>query len=255
MKLTKSQLNQIVQEELKSLMEVDADIAAALMGKAGLPQSAQDTKVDRPIVPQDLGDEDEPASERAEEDEVIESAREMYMQGALMLPDEYHEKYKNEKLHQQVFAKEFLPKFIEKPHMDPYHARAIIISGLEDISGTMDDVFIDSESNPLEENRMRLTKTKLQQIIKEELENLINSESLEDNTDALAARVKDDVEELSVEYGGVMQSVGETLPRWLQTDEPLNSIMKKYPYLKKLKPVELKNALGIESIGPNGEPI
>jgi hypothetical protein len=170
MKLTKSQLNQIVQEELKSLMEVDADIAAALMGKAGLPQSAQDTKMDRPIVPQDLGDEDEPASERAEEDEVIESAREMYMQGALMLPDEYHEKYKSEKLHQQVFTKEFLPKFIEKPHMDPYHARAIIISGLEDISGTMDDVFIDLESNPLEENKMKLTKTKLQQIIKEELE-------------------------------------------------------------------------------------
>ena len=102
---------------------------------------------------------------------------------------------------------------------------------------------------------MKLTKAKLQQIIKEELENLINSESLEDNNDGLAARVKDDVEELSVEYGGVMQSVGETLPRWLQTDEPLNSIMKKFPYLKKLKPVELKNALGIESIGPNGEPI
>ena len=60
--------------------------------------------------------------------------------------------------------------------MDPYHARAIIISGLEDISGTMDDVFIDSESNPLEENRMRLTKTKLQQIIKEEYNSILEGE-------------------------------------------------------------------------------
>jgi len=194
MKLTKSQLNQIVQEELKSLMEVDADIAAALMGKAGLPQSAQDTKMDRPIVPQDLGDEDEPASERAEEDEVIESAREMYMQGALMLPDEYHEKYKSEKLHQQVFTKEFLPKFIEKPHMDPYHARAIIISGLEDISGTMDDVFIDLESNPLEENKMKLTKTKLQQIIKEEL-NGINEE------DYWTRGVTEDPKDMAAKFG------------------------------------------------------
>ena len=93
---------------------------------------------------------------------------------------------------------------------------------------------------------MKLTKSKLQQIIKEELESL---------TDGLAARVKDDVEELSVEYGGVMQSVGETLPRWLQTDEPLNSIKEKFPELIDLEPAALKDALGIERLGPNGEKI
>ena len=48
-----------------------------------------------------------------------------------------------------------------------------------------------------------------------------------------------------------MKSVGETLPQWLETDEPLNSIMKKYPGLKQLKekdPVEFKKALGIDTI-------
>ena len=97
---------------------------------------------------------------------------------------------------------------------------------------------------------MKLTKTKLLQIIKEELENIINkSPRFTDDP------VKSYVEELSGEYGGVMQSVGETLPRWLQTDEPLNSIKEKFPELIDLEPAALKDALGIETIGPNGEKI
>ena len=64
MKVTKEKLNQIVQEELASLVEQDKELAAALMGKAGLPRSAQDTKVDKPITPKDLGPEDEPYTER-----------------------------------------------------------------------------------------------------------------------------------------------------------------------------------------------
>ena len=93
---------------------------------------------------------------------------------------------------------------------------------------------------------MKLTKSSLQQIIKEELENLINEEPSE---------IKAYVGELSSKYGGVMQSVGETLPQWLRTDEPLNSIKKKFPVLKDLEPAALKDALGIETIGPNGEKI
>ena len=64
MKVTKEKLNQIIQEELASLVKEDEEIAAALMGKAGLPRSAQDTKVDKPITPKDLGPEDEPYTER-----------------------------------------------------------------------------------------------------------------------------------------------------------------------------------------------
>ena len=48
MKITKEKLNQIIQEELAALAEEDAEIAAALMGPAGLPRSAQNTKPDRP---------------------------------------------------------------------------------------------------------------------------------------------------------------------------------------------------------------
>ena len=64
MKLSKEKLNQIIQEELAGLIEEDAEIAAALMGKAGLPRSAQDTKLDKPVTPKDLGPEDEPYTER-----------------------------------------------------------------------------------------------------------------------------------------------------------------------------------------------
>jgi hypothetical protein len=65
MKVTKEKLNQIIQEELAALAEEDAEIAAALMGKAGLPRSAQNTKVDRPdpVMPQELGPEDDPERE------------------------------------------------------------------------------------------------------------------------------------------------------------------------------------------------
>ena len=64
MKISKEKLNQIIQEELAGLLEADSEVAAALMGLAGLPRSAQDTKVDKPITPKDLGPEDEPYAER-----------------------------------------------------------------------------------------------------------------------------------------------------------------------------------------------
>ena len=72
MKLTKTKLQQIIQEELAALAEEDAELAAALMGKAGLPRSAQDTKVDRPdpVMPQDLGAEDDPEREEEELPEI-----------------------------------------------------------------------------------------------------------------------------------------------------------------------------------------
>ena len=102
---------------------------------------------------------------------------------------------------------------------------------------------------------MKLTKANLQKIIQEEIENLIREE--EEFSD-LKAHVRD----LAAEYEGAMESVGETLPRWLQTDEPLNSIMdkfrKQYPDLKKLKkdnPVQFKKALGIGCLDPRGQPI
>jgi len=90
---------------------------------------------------------------------------------------------------------------------------------------------------------MKITKSKLLQIIKEELEAGRKSE------------LKTFVLDLADKYDGVMQSVGETLPRWLQTDEPLNSIVKKFPDLKNLEPAAFKDALGIETIGPDGEAI
>ena len=97
---------------------------------------------------------------------------------------------------------------------------------------------------------MKLTKTKLLQIIKEELENIINkSPRFTDDP------VKSYVKKLSDKDGGVMQSVGETLPQWLRTAEPLNSIKEKFPELIDLEPAALKDALGIETIGPNGEKI
>ena len=97
---------------------------------------------------------------------------------------------------------------------------------------------------------MKLTKSKLQQIIKEELENIINqSPRLDDK------RVKTYVNDLASEYGGSMQSVGETLPHWLQTDEPYNTIKKKLYWLPWDKPVEIKHRLGIITLGPNGEKI
>ena len=63
MKLTKQKLQQMIQEELTG--EGVSDIVAALKGKAGLPRTAQTTKGDRPVVPQDW---DEPESERDEVD-------------------------------------------------------------------------------------------------------------------------------------------------------------------------------------------
>jgi hypothetical protein len=93
---------------------------------------------------------------------------------------------------------------------------------------------------------MKLTKSKLQQIIKEELESLTNEEP---------SKIKSYVKELSREYGGVMQSVGDTLPQWLQTAQPLDSIKEKFPELIDLEPAALKDALGIERLGPNGEKI
>ena len=93
---------------------------------------------------------------------------------------------------------------------------------------------------------MKLTKSKLQQIIKEELESLTNEEP---------SKIKAYVKKLSVKYSGVMQSVGDTLPQWLQTAQPLDSIKEKFPELIDLEPAALKDALGIERLGPNGEKI
>ena len=93
---------------------------------------------------------------------------------------------------------------------------------------------------------MKLTKSKLQQIIKEELESLTNEEP---------SKIKAYVKKLSVKYSGVMQSVGDTLPQWLQTAQPLDSIKEKFPELIDLEPAALKDALGIVRLGPNGEKI
>ena len=86
MKVTKEKLNQIIQEELASLVKEDEEIAAALMGKAGLPRSAQDTKVDKPITPKDLGPEDEPYTERQTVDiGDVPPTREFIIKAAEML--------------------------------------------------------------------------------------------------------------------------------------------------------------------------
>jgi hypothetical protein len=59
MKLTKQTLQNMIREELQGLTR-ENQYLDALMNLAGLPRSAQDTKVDKPIVPQDLGPEDAP---------------------------------------------------------------------------------------------------------------------------------------------------------------------------------------------------
>ena len=91
MKITKEKLNQIIQEELSALAEEDAEIAAALMGKAGLPRSAQDTKVDRPdpVMPQDLGPEDAPGREDEELPEVSQQeAIDAFIEAFIKFPEE-----------------------------------------------------------------------------------------------------------------------------------------------------------------------
>jgi hypothetical protein len=63
MKLTKETLQKMIQEELEGLTSENKYLDA-LMQLAGLPRSAQATKIDKPITPTDLGPEDEPYTER-----------------------------------------------------------------------------------------------------------------------------------------------------------------------------------------------
>ena len=63
MKLTKETLQKMIQEELAGLTSENKYLDA-LMQLAGLPRSAQATKIDKPITPTDLGPEDEPYTER-----------------------------------------------------------------------------------------------------------------------------------------------------------------------------------------------
>jgi len=91
MKITKEKLNQIVQEELSDLAEQDAEIAAALMGKVGLPRSAQNTKVDRPdpVIPQDLGPDDEPEKDEKELPEVSQQeAIDAFIEAFIKFPED-----------------------------------------------------------------------------------------------------------------------------------------------------------------------
>ena len=95
---------------------------------------------------------------------------------------------------------------------------------------------------------MKLTKANLQKIIQEEIENLISEEKFP----GLKAHVRD----LADYYDEAsMESVSDTLPRWLDTDEPLNSLKEKYPGLKKLKGLALKMALGIGCLDRRGKRI
>ena len=90
MKITKEKLNQIIQEELSALAEEDAEIAAALMGKAGLPRSAQDTKVDRPdpVMPQELGPEDNPEREEELPEISQQEAIDAFIEAFIKFPEE-----------------------------------------------------------------------------------------------------------------------------------------------------------------------
>jgi hypothetical protein len=100
MKVTKEKLNQIIQEELAALAEEDAEIAAALMGKAGLPRSAQDTKVDRPdpVMPQELGPEDDPEREEEELPEISQQeAIDAFIEAFIKFPKEKQMSWRGDK--------------------------------------------------------------------------------------------------------------------------------------------------------------
>jgi hypothetical protein len=100
MKVTKEKLNQIIQEELAALAEEDAEIAAALMGKAGLPRSAQNTKVDRPdpVMPQELGPEDDPEREEEELPEISQQeAIDAFIEAFIKFPKEKQMSWRGDK--------------------------------------------------------------------------------------------------------------------------------------------------------------
>tara|TARA_Y100001938_G_C8098376_1_gene439748 strand:+ start:55 stop:852 length:798 start_codon:yes stop_codon:yes gene_type:complete len=158
MKVTKEKLNQIIQEELASLVKEDEEIAAALMGKAGLPRSAQDTKVDKPITPKDLGPEDEPYTERETVDiGDAPPTREFIIKAAEML--------------------NIVPSNKSDENVIYNVAMYLQNIGGNEIDAVVADARAEAEyikaDEPLEENKMKLTKAKLQQIIKEEFEKVV----------------------------------------------------------------------------------
>ncbi len=147
MKLSKEELNKIVQEELQELMEVDADIAAALMGKAGLPRSSQETKVDRPVTPQELGPEDDPEREEEELPQISqEDAIEAFIEAFIQFPQEKQNSWQQDEKRLSYV----LNQFIRSYRMDA-------------IEGSAED--LDNIWNAL--NESKLTKEVLQQFIEE----------------------------------------------------------------------------------------
>lgn len=146
-KLSKEKLNQIVQEELQDLMEVDADIAAALMGRAGLPRSSQETKVDRPVTPQELGPEDDPEREEEELPQIPqEDAIEAFIEAFIQFPQEKQDSWQQDEKRLSYV----LNQFIRSYRMDA-------------IEGSAED--LDNIWNAL--NESKLTKEVLQQFIEE----------------------------------------------------------------------------------------
>ena len=146
-KLSKEKLNQIVQEELQDLMEVDADIAAALMGRAGLPRSSQETKVDRPVTPQELGPEDDPEREEEELPQISqEDAIEAFIEAFIQFPQEKQNSWQQDEKRLSYV----LNQFIRSYRMDA-------------IEGSAED--LDNIWNAL--NESKLTKKVLQQFIEE----------------------------------------------------------------------------------------
>ena len=139
-KLSKEELNQIVQEELQDLMEVDADIAAALMGRAGLPRSSQETKVDRPVTPQELGPEEE-LPQISQEDAI-----EAFIEAFIQFPQEKQNSWQQDEKRLSYV----LNQFIRSYRMDA-------------IEGSAED--LDNIWNAL--NESKLTKKVLQQFIEE----------------------------------------------------------------------------------------
>ena len=161
MKITKEKLNQIVQEELSDLVEQDAEIAAALMGKVGLPRSAQNTKVDRPdpVMPQDLGPEDEPEREEEELPEVSQQAAiDAFIEAFIKFPEDKQMSWRSD----EKKLTYVLNQFIRSYRMDA-------------IEGSAED--LDNIWNAL--NESKLTKEVLQQFIEEAFGKLAKSRALD----------------------------------------------------------------------------
>jgi hypothetical protein len=94
------------------------------------------------------------------------------------------------------------------------------------------------------ENKMKITKSRLKQIIKEELSAINDKDrfpGLKDEVEELAKKQED------VYVGDPRITVGITLPKWLTSGEPseLTRLQDKYDGLDKLEGAELKDALGL----------